>query len=150
MARLEGNNQSGRADGPRSRVEIVRQVAGALDVARQQGVVHRDLKSDNIMLSQTNGSDWARFSISESRKFSKPKREDVDITAANLVIGTPQYMSPEQWSQAGRLMRVRIYSLNNYLRDAAGRVPFTGESPTIDHDECRCRGSRRPIPGGSP
>src|SRR5262249_30779539 len=41
-------------------VEILRQVAGALDASHEQGRVHRDLKSDNIMLSQTNGGEWAK------------------------------------------------------------------------------------------
>src|SRR5205823_12920221 len=49
----------GAMDVPRV-VEIIRQVAGALDAAHQQGVIHRDLKSDNIMLSQTNGGEWAK------------------------------------------------------------------------------------------
>src|SRR6266496_1617080 len=85
-------------------VEIVRQVAGALDAAHGQGVVHRDLKSDNIMLSQTTGADWAKvldFGIAKiqlSESFA-----DADLTAPNLVVGTPQYMSPEQCSQAGSI-----------------------------------------------
>src|SRR2546428_8125415 len=83
-------------------VEIVRQVAGALDAAHHQGVVHRDLKSDNIMLSQTNGGDWTKVLDFGIAKIQQPEGgHDVDITAANLVIGTPQYMSPEQGSQSG-------------------------------------------------
>ena len=68
-------------------VEIVRQVAGALDAAHQQGVVHRDLKSDNIMLSQTNGGDWTKVLDFGIAKIQQPEGgHDVDITAANLVI----------------------------------------------------------------
>src|SRR5205085_5442692 len=58
---------------------------------------------------------------------------DIDITAANLVIGTPQYMSPEQCSQSGPVdARSDIYSLGIIAYEMlAGRVPFTGESPTV-------------------
>jgi eukaryotic-like serine/threonine-protein kinase len=126
-----------KADGPMPLdrvVEIVRQVAGALDVAHQQGVVHRDLKSDNIMLSQTNGGDWAKvldFGIAKIQQAEGAR--DVDITAANLVIGTPQYMSPEQCSQSGPIdARSDIYSFGIIIFEMlAGRVPFTGESPTM-------------------
>src|SRR5436853_5454732 len=54
-------------------VEIVRQVAGALDAAHQQGVVHRDLKSDNIMLSQTTGADWAKVLDFGIAKIQQPE-----------------------------------------------------------------------------
>jgi serine/threonine-protein kinase len=114
--------------------EIVRQVAGALDAAHSQGVVHRDLKSDNIMLSQTNGGDWAKvldFGIAKIQQTEGVR--DVDITEANLVVGTPQYMSPEQCSQTGPLdARSDIYSLGVIVYEMlAGYVPFTGESPTV-------------------
>ena len=114
--------------------EIVRQVAGALDAAHEQGVIHRDLKSDNIMLSQTNGGDWAKVLDFGIAKIQQPEGvRDVDITAANLVIGTPQYMSPEQCSQSGPIdKRSDVYSFGIIVYEMlAGRVPFTGESPTI-------------------
>src|SRR5438477_8690374 len=68
-------------------VEITRQVSGALDAAHQQGVVHRDLKSDNIMLSETNGGDWAKVLDFGIAKIKQPAGQPVsDIHAANLVI----------------------------------------------------------------
>jgi eukaryotic-like serine/threonine-protein kinase len=126
-----------RSEGPLAlgrTVEIVRQVAGALDAAHQQGVIHRDLKSDNIMLSQTNGGDWAKVLDFGIAKIQQPHGvADPDITAANLVVGTPQYMSPEQCAQSGPLdARSDIYSFGIILYEMlAGRVPFTGDSPTV-------------------
>lgn len=126
-----------KAEGPMAidrALEIVRQVAGALDVAHQQGVVHRDLKSDNIMLSRTNGDEWAKVLDFGIAKIQQPAGgRDIDITAPNLVIGTPQYMSPEQCSQSAPLdARSDIYSLGIIVYEMlAGHVPFTGESPTV-------------------
>lgn len=114
--------------------EILRQVAGALDAAHEQGVVHRDLKSDNIMISDTKGGEWAKVLDFGIAKIQQPEGvRDIDITAANLVIGTPQYMSPEQCSQSGPIdARSDVYSLGIIVYEMlAGRVPFTGESPTV-------------------
>src|SRR6185436_4940320 len=114
-------------------VEIIRQVYGALDAAHQQGVIHRDLKSDNIMLSETNGGDWAKVLDFGIAKIQQSDSYDADITAANLVIGTPQYMSPEQCSHATTIdARSDVYSLGIIIYEIlAGQLPFTGESPTV-------------------
>src|SRR5712671_3209213 len=128
IIRSEGAMPLGRV------VEIIRQVTGALDAAHGQGVVHRDLKSDNIMVSQTNGGDWAKVLDFGIAKMQQPEGvRDNDITAANLVIGTPQYMSPEQCSQAGPIdARSDVYSLGVIVFEMlTGKVPFTGDAPTV-------------------
>ena len=125
-----------RSEGPMEveRVcEIIRQVCGALEAAHSEGVVHRDLKSDNIMLEEVGDGDWAKvldFGIAKIQESA----EGVDpaLTAPNLIIGTPQYMSPEQCAQASEIdSRSDIYSLGVILFEMlVGHVPFTAESPT--------------------
>ncbi|HET6972517.1 MAG TPA: protein kinase, partial [Pyrinomonadaceae bacterium] len=116
-------------------VDITRQVADALNAAHEQGVVHRDLKSDNIMLVDTMGGDHAKVLDFGIAKINEPDGNPVDtgLTAPNLVIGTPQYMSPEQCSQDGEIdARSDIYSLGVILFEMlVGHVPFSGDSPTM-------------------
>src|SRR6185503_13220824 len=115
-------------------VEIIRQVGDALHAAHVQGVVHRDLKSDNIMLVDTMAGDHAKVLDFGIAKINEPDGAvDTNLTAPNLVIGTPQYMSPEQCSQDSEIdSRSDIYSLGVILFEMlVGHVPFSGDSPTI-------------------
>jgi serine/threonine-protein kinase len=116
-------------------VDITRQVGDALNAAHQQGVIHRDLKSDNIMLLDTVTGDHAKvldFGIAKIKE-RDGNRDTGGLTAPNLVIGTPQYMSPEQCSQDSEIdARSDIYSLGVILYEMlVGHVPFSAESPTM-------------------
>ena len=112
-------------------IEITRQVADALAAAHERPtpIVHRDLKPDNILLGvRRDGSDRVKvvdFGIAEAMSGGGPK-----LTQQGLVIGTPEYMSPEQLSANSLDWRSDIYSLalvTFYM--LTGRLPFVGESP---------------------
>jgi eukaryotic-like serine/threonine-protein kinase len=126
-----------RDEGPLSLarvVDITRQIGDALHAAHSQGVVHRDLKSDNIMLLDTMTGDHAKVLDFGIAKINEPDGVvDTNLTAPNLVIGTPQYMSPEQCSQNSEIdARSDIYSLGVILYEMlVGHVPFSGDSPTM-------------------
>ncbi|MFN2397441.1 MAG: serine/threonine-protein kinase [Gemmatimonadaceae bacterium] len=105
---------------------IVRQVGGALDAAHELGIVHRDLKPDNIMIARgRDGSDVVKvvdFGIAKAGQM--PAQQ---VTRTGLVIGTPEYMSPEQLSGDVLDGRSDIYTLAlvafNML---TGLLPFPG------------------------
>jgi len=124
-------------------IEITRQVADALAAAHERPtpIVHRDLKPDNILLGvRRDGSDRAKvvdFGIAEAVSGGGPK-----LTQQGLVIGTPEYMSPEQLSAISLDGRSDIYSLalvTFYL--LTGKLPFPGESP---HESALMRLRDRP------
>ena len=108
-------------------VEIIRQVASALDTAHRAGVLHRDLKSENIYLVPDPATlSGERVKVLD---FGLAKLGASQHTAANTVFGTPRYMSPEQCRSATAIdERSDIYSLGCvFFELLTGHTPFQGE-----------------------
>ena len=110
-------------DGPLPEADIVRiagDVARALQFAHAQGVIHRDLKPDNILLHEDGRAVLSDFGI------ARAVSSYVASTGVNMTIGTPQYLSPEQAQGRPLDERVDFYALGVTLFKAAtGEVPFT-------------------------
>jgi serine/threonine protein kinase len=104
-------------------ISIARQVCEGLIEAHIHGVVHRDLKPSNIMIDRDGNVRIMDFGIARSLK-SK------GITGAGIMIGTPEYLSPEQADGEDVDGRSDIYSLGVILYEiVSGRLPFQGDTP---------------------
>jgi serine/threonine protein kinase/tetratricopeptide (TPR) repeat protein len=103
-------------------VSVARQVCEGLARAHQLGVVHRDLKPQNIMIDNDGNVRIMDFGIARSLRGK-------GITDAKVMIGTPEYMSPEQVDGAEADGRADIYALGVVLYEMlTGRVPFEGDT----------------------
>jgi serine/threonine protein kinase len=104
---------------------IARQVCLALSAAHAQGIVHRDLKAQNIMIDSRGRAVVIDFGIARSL-------EGPSMTRASVLIGTPDYLSPEQIYGGEATPRTDIYSLGILLYHmATGSLPFRGETPAV-------------------
>ena len=104
-------------------VFIAKQVCEGLIEAHGRGVVHRDLKPQNIMIDKDGNARIMDFGIACSLKAK-------GITGAGVMVGTPEYMSPEQAEAKEVDERSDIYSLGIILYEMmTGRIPFEGETP---------------------
>ncbi|HVT03784.1 MAG TPA: serine/threonine-protein kinase [Thermoanaerobaculia bacterium] len=100
-------------------------VADALEVAHQYGIVHRDVKPHNIMVG--NGGMITLLDFGVARGVGLDMKT---ITATGMIVGTPEYMSPEQFEGLRVDRRSDIYSLGVVLFEAVtGRLPFAGDTP---------------------
>ena len=105
-------------------LQITREVGSALQYAHEHGVVHRDIKPDNIMLSGGQAV-VADFGIARALEAASPEQ----LTQTGMAVGTPQYMSPEQAAAGTVDGRSDQYSLACTLYEMLiGEPPFTGPS----------------------
>lgn len=104
---------------------IAKQVCEGLSEAHKLGVVHRDLKPQNIMIDREGNAHIMDFGIARSVKAE-------GITTSGVIIGTPHYMTPEQVEGTEVDQRTDIYALGVILFEMlTGRVPFEGETPLV-------------------
>ncbi|HZS04288.1 MAG TPA: protein kinase [Blastocatellia bacterium] len=118
---------------PQITAEIMIQVCYAIDEAHQLGIVHRDIKPDNIMVNFTSGRRRVKvldFGIAKMLNLTMSGDGGGTLTQAGSVIGTPHYMSPEQCLGEELDGRSDIYSLGVVMYEMlAGAPPFN--SPTM-------------------
>jgi serine/threonine-protein kinase len=107
-------------------IRMARQVASGLSYSHAQGIIHRDVKPENVLISG-DVPQIADFGIARGIHEATSDR----ITATGLVVGTPLYMSPEQGAGTQELdERTDLYSLGCVLYEMlVGAPPFTGPSP---------------------
>jgi serine/threonine protein kinase/Tfp pilus assembly protein PilF len=114
--------QVGRLDTDTA-VKMAHQICEGLAEAHRLGVVHRDLKPGNIMIDREGSVRIMDFGIARSLKAK-------GLTGTGIVIGTPEYMSPEQAEAKGVDQSSDLYSLGVVLFEmVTGRLPFEGDTP---------------------
>ncbi|MBI3837181.1 MAG: serine/threonine protein kinase, partial [Planctomycetia bacterium] len=118
---------------PRAAAQIIATVAGALDHAHRQGIVHRDVKPTNILFD-ASGSPWLTdFGLASCCD------AEATLTVEGQLLGTPAYMAPEQAAGAAHHVdgRSDVYSLGAVLYEClTGQLPFVG-SPSAVLDQIR-------------
>jgi serine/threonine protein kinase len=111
---------------PRRVANLVRETAAGLDAAHRLGIVHRDLKPDNVMVLTAHGRETVKlvdFGIAKALAGDLQR----EVTAPGVVVGTPDYMAPEQFAGDPSDQRCDLYSLAVIaFRMLTGTLPFEG------------------------
>ncbi len=111
---------------PQAAAAVVGSIAAAIHYAHQRGILHRDLKPQNVIMDEEGQPHITDFGL------AKRMERDVGLTQSGAVLGSPSYMSPEQASARQDLVGPAsdVYSLGAILYELlTGRPPFQGETP---------------------
>jgi len=112
---------------PAEAMSLVQELARALDAAHARGIYHRDIKPENVLLTPDGSAKLADFGIARLTEGPRDARE----TAAGVIFGTPQYMSPEQAAGQRQDGRCDVYALGVLLFELlTGAPPYLGASAT--------------------
>src|SRR5262249_54736511 len=118
-------------------LSIIRQILRGLDHAHAAGVVHRDLKPDNIMLVERDGQrDVVKILDFGIAKVTQPMSGGEALTQAGVIFGTPEYLSPEQALGEAVDARTDVYAAGiNLDENLAGRAPVRdkGKGQILSH-----------------
>jgi len=110
---------------PRRAMEITAEVCSALDFSHRSGIIHRDIKPGNVMITNAGAIKVMDFGIARAIADGA-----ATVTSSSSVIGTAQYLSPEQARGESVDARSDVYSTGCLLYElVAGHPPFTGDSP---------------------
>ncbi|HEY1387202.1 MAG TPA: PA14 domain-containing protein [Ktedonobacterales bacterium] len=109
---------------------IVVEIASALEAAHEMGLVHRDVKPENILLDQKGKAMLTDFGIAREAMFLRRPGVMQTLSATGLPVGTPEYMAPEQLRNGPVDQRADIYGLGTVLYELlTGVVPHEAETP---------------------
>lgn len=112
--------------------KLLIQICGSLHEAHERGVVHRDLKPENILLTQRGGqTDFVKvLDFGIAKRSEAEDEKNAKLTKQGMVLGTPPYMSPEQFSGQTLDLRSDIYSLGILTYEmVTGHLPFEAKTP---------------------
>lgn len=108
--------------------QFLTQIGSALEYAHQRGVIHRDLKPNNVLLDESDNAYLTDFGI--AKMLAGATTSQLSLTATGSVMGTPAYMAPEQWRSEAVDARTDIYALGIILYEMLmGVLPFHSDTP---------------------
>jgi serine/threonine protein kinase len=115
-------------------ITIIEQAAAGLDSAHESGIIHRDLKPANMLFHADGRLLLADFGLAkvlrETKEHDESNKKSAALTSIGTIVGTPEYLSPEQGTGKPIDNRSDIYSLGIVLYQMlTGNVPFSGTSP---------------------
>src|SRR5262249_43037482 len=129
---VEGGSLAGRLAGPqapRFAAQMVEKLARAAHAAHRLGVVHRDLKPANVLLTAEGEPKIADFGLAKQLGAERDSCGGF-VTQAGIVMGSPEYMAPEQVAGEAPTPAFDIYALGVILYELlTARVPFRGATP---------------------